>query len=445
MLDKQVRPNGPVVVDGIARLDVDGIAHWLVTALGRYRDEPVKAIVPVAHGAGVAALSGDRLAFAPLDYEQPIPAETMATYRAQRDPFSVTGSPALPDGLNLGSQLSWLDQLYPQQMSHATLLPWAQYWAWFLSGVKRSEVTSLGCHSDLWDPVKGIFSPLALRRGWADRFALIARAGARIGTLRPDLAERTGLRSDVGIHTGLHDSNAALLAARAFPEMRDGEGTVLSTGTWFIAMRSPGILVEPTVLPDDCDCLVNVDVETRPVPSARFMGGREIATVVERDEGRIDIDEDQPALMAAAADVVSSGAALLPTLAPGCGPFPRHEARWIGAPQGPLHRRAAAALYAALVADASLDLIGSKERLLIEGRFARSAVFARSLAALRTDTRVFTAEADNDVSFGALRLLAPGLAPAGALQDAKPAELDLKAYRALWRSEVDRDASKLPA
>ena len=117
-------------------------------------------------------------------------------------------------------------------------MPWAQYWSWLLSGVAASEVTSLGCHTDLWQPLARRPSDLAVKRGWSERFAPLRNAGAVLGPLRATWAERTGLSSSVQVHCGLHDSNAALLAARSFPQLASNESTVLSTGTWFIAMRT---------------------------------------------------------------------------------------------------------------------------------------------------------------------------------------------------------------
>lgn len=427
-------------MDGIRRLDTRGIGEWLVEGLARYRVHPIETIVPVGHGAGVVAIAGDELAFPPLDYEQPIPADVMAAYRAERDPFAVTGSPALPDGLNFGSQLYWLDRLYPGALATATLLPWAQYWAWFLSGAACSEVTSLACHSDLWSPGDGDFSPMAHRLGWADRFAPMARAAETVGHLRPEIATATGLPATAQVLAGIHDSNAALLAARGFDAIARKEATILSTGTWFIAMRLPDGQVSTAALSERRDCLINVDAYGWRVPSARFMGGREIELVIESDQNRIDIAADQPAITAAADGLIAAGTMLLPTLAPGFGPFPDGESRWIGEPATMLERRAAAALYAALVTDASLDLIGAGERLVIEGRFAGAELFVRALAALRPETRVYTASAENDVSFGALRLIDSSLAPAGELVPVAPLGLDLSAYRAAWRAAMEAQA-----
>ncbi|WP_404478501.1 FGGY-family carbohydrate kinase [Novosphingobium sp. BL-52-GroH] len=436
LLNRQVRRNAPVVIGAARHLDAEGIAAWLVRALAAYAGHPVRTIVPVGHGAGVAILRGGKLAAMPLDYELPIPTAVMARYRAQRDPFAVTGSPALPGGLNIGSQMWWLEQGNPAAFDSATLLPWAQYWAWFLTGNAVSEVTSMGCHSDLWVPATGSFSPMAERLGWADRFAPIARSGDVVGTLRPAIARQTGLPASVEVLAGLHDSNAALHAARGFAEIADNEATVLSTGTWFIAMRRPASDACALVLPEDRDCLVNVDLEGRAVPSARFMGGREIESVIELDTRRIDIKPDQPALVAAVPRLLAGGTMMLPTLAPGCGPFPHGANVWRAEPADWYARRAAMCLYAALVADTSLDLIGACETLLVEGRFGEAEVFVRALAALRPGTRVMTADAHNDVSFGALRLIDPTLRPAGDLRTIEPLDGDLQAYRDRWRTEI---------
>ena len=436
MLDRQVRPNAPVVVEGRQHLDAQGIGRWLIEALSHYAAHPVEAIIPVGHGAGVVAIRNGELAFLPLDYEQAIPDSVMAKYRGERDPFAVTGSPALPDGLNLGSQLYWLEELYPATIGEATLLPWAQYWAWFLSGRAVSEVTSLGCHSDLWAPAEAEFSPLAKRFGWADRFAPLARAGDSVCTLKPEIVAATGLPATVRVLAGLHDSNAALHAARGFEEIADRDLTVLSTGTWFIAMRRPDGSGDVGILPTGRDCLVNVDVEGCPVPSARFMGGREIESVIKIDTRRVDIKPDQPALLASVPALLANGSMLLPTLVPGCGPFPEGTGRWVNEPDDWFSRRAAMCLYAALVADVSLDLIGSRGCLLVEGRFAEAEVFVRALASLRPNTRVMAANAHNDVSFGALRLINPELRPQGDLRQVEPLDDDIPAYREGWRAAL---------
>jgi hypothetical protein len=127
----------------------------------------------------------------------------------------------------------------------------------------------------------------------------------------------------------------------------------------------------------------------------------------------------------------------LPTLTPGVGPFAVGEHRWVAAPDDPYARRAAACLYAALVTEVALEQIGTRERLLIEGRFAEAEVFVRALASLRPDLRVYVSNAHNDVSLGALRLLDPRIRPDGQLRLIAPLAVSLDAYRAVWREFAD--------
>jgi sugar (pentulose or hexulose) kinase len=272
--------------------------------------------------------------------------------------------------------------------------------------------------------------------GWAARFAPVVKAGDVIGTLGQDLAKRTGLPASARVYAGIHDSNAALMAARGFLEIARSEATVLSTGTWFIAMRLPASPVATADLPEARDCLVNVDAYGEPVPSARFMGGREIETLIELDTRQVDIKPDQPNLLEAVPGLIEKGAMVLPTLAPGCGPFPNGTGGWVNEPEDWYARRAGACLYAALMADTALDLIGSRETLLVEGRFAEAEVFVRALASLRPATNVFVANAHNDVSFGALRLIDPALRPQGTLRRIEPLSVNLESYQATWRAAI---------
>jgi len=440
LVARLTRPNERVQGPGYLALDAAGIEVWLATALADLgRRASIDAIVPVAHGAAVAVVRDGGLQLPPVDYENPLSASERDRYAAGRDPFELTGSPSLPDGLNLGSQIHLLETLRPDVFRPGTmLLLWPQYWAWRLCGQAASEVTSLGCHSDLWFPVTGEPSEMAHRRGWADMLPSLRWADECLGTLTREWVGRTGLSPNVRVYCGIHDSNAALLAARGFPEIAGREATVLSTGTWFVAMRTPTSRVDLAALPERRDCLVNIDVAGHAVPSARFMGGREIETLTGIDTRRIDIVPDQPRLLAALPLALREGARVLPTFAAGTGPFPHARGRWVHMPTDESSRRAVASLYAALMADASLDLIGSRERILVEGRFAEAQVFVRALARMRPDTSVFTANVQNDVSYGALRLLDPTLPPSCSLQRVLPLDIDLDECRAEWRAEAER-------
>jgi sugar (pentulose or hexulose) kinase len=204
-------------------------------------------------------------------------------------------------------------------------------------------------------------------------------------------------------------------------------------------MRSPAAPVDIAGLSESRDCLVNVDAAGSPVPSARFMGGREIELL--GGGARIDDPQRQPALLGALAAVLERGSMILPSFVPGSGPFPRGAGRWVLPPEDPVERLAAVCLYAALLADVSLDLIGTRERLLIEGRFARCELLTRSLAALRPQTTVYVASSESEVAFGALRLRHRELAPASRLTPVQPLRQRLEEYRLRWREAAAGQSS----
>jgi sugar (pentulose or hexulose) kinase len=449
------RPNQRVSAGVSVTLDVMGIERWLTAVLSEFAHlGPVESIVPVAHGAGAALVSKGRLLRAPLDYEWAGVGGDRAAYDRERDPFLVTGSPALPAGLNLGIQLHWLESQSLADFHNAQILPWAQCWSWLLSGVATSEVTSLGCHTDLWRPYEGEPSELAGRRGWADRFAPLAAADQVLGTLKPQWVKATGLPSAVKVYCGVHDSNAALLAARCHPAVEGHDATVLSTGTWFIAMRSPAaISASGLKLEESRDCLLNVDTRGRPVPSSRFMGGREIELAIAAHvpitghaptagyapmagpvptpaQTHANESNAEAAQRAAAISAIVSGQMILPSFVPGVGPFPHAVPRSVGIRSDADHS-ALALVYAALLADVSLDLIGSCDSVVIDGRFSASSAFTQTLASLRPTAVVLVGD-PNGVARGALRLANIATAPT-PLRQVAPLPLDLEDYRARWR------------
>jgi sugar (pentulose or hexulose) kinase len=436
-LETRVRRNEVVRAEQeYLALDVQGIDGWLAQTLSEFsRRAHIGAIVPVAHGAAAALLSQNRLFAHPMDYEDEPVRDERTEYDSLRDPFRHSGSPSLPQGLNLGFQLFRLERLTGPWPEDLRILPWPQYWAWRLSGVMASEVTSLGCHSDLWRPMERRFSDLAQCRGWANRFPPLRYAGDRLGTVTQEWVSRAGLAEDCVVLCGLHDSNSALVAARGHAEIAAGDATVLSTGTWFVAMRSTAAESAPGTqgLAEERDCLINADVHGMPVASARLMGGREAELLSAPDDNAVTEHFDAQRQIARLPDLLKSGAAALPSFVSGCGPFPHAVGSWRNRPADPAGLRSVIGLYLALMSDASLSLIESRDQLVIGGRFAEDPIYVGALAALRPQQRVFVSQSQDDVSFGALRLVHPHVSPRSRLTRIEPIRVDLQAFAEEWR------------
>lgn len=445
MIEKRSRLNERIVEDGLPRLDHRGIEHWLTEMLKEFAAKAeIDAIIPVAHGAAACLVDDDGLALTPLDYEATLPEAIRRDYEALRDEFGVTGSPCLPGGLNLGAQLFWLQTVKPDAFARGRIVTWPQYWAWRLSGVEATEVTSLGCHSDLWLPAAKRPSPMAVRLGWDKKLAPLHKASDVLGTVAESWRSSTGLPCHCRILCGIHDSNAALLAYRLHPEIGNRDCTVLSTGTWFIAMRSLSGAGENPRLAEQRDCLFNVDVAGNPVPSSRFMGGRE-AELIEAGEGSfVDVAGSADELLRLAKRIVDDGVFALPTFETGFGPYPRAVASWIGRPDDKMVRRAVAGLYLALMADCSLALIGAKGRCIIEGRFGSDPVFTQALASLRPGDSIFVSNALDNLAYGALGLVDGAVPAASEMTKVDRLDFDIAEYAERWR-ELAQGAEGVPS
>jgi sugar (pentulose or hexulose) kinase len=437
------RKNCPVKIGEYTALDVEGIKSWLEPALYTLvrQHGPIDAIIPVGHGAAAVIIKNGAIALPPMDYEQEIPADVRAQYDQERDQFPMTGSPSLPAGMNLGRQLAYLEKLHPTALSgDAQILLWPQFWAWVLCGNAASEVTSLGCHTDLWQPTTHQPSSLAITRGWSARLPSLRKAGDVLGKLSDHLMQKCQLKEDVNVYCGIHDSNAALLAARGLPEISGHEATILSTGTWFVAMRSPEprSYIDITKLDEHRDCLVNVDIHGQIIPSSRFMGGREIEILAGSDNYRIDLKADQRAMIERIDAVIAHEKMVLPNFSGRSGPYPKAAGKWINMPMERMEKQAAIALYAAMMADACLGLVEAQQRILVEGRFAASETFLRALASLRPSDTIMIASTETDVAFGALRLINPDARSDVQAHKVEPLPVDITAYHRRWKSEIDK-------
>jgi sugar (pentulose or hexulose) kinase len=412
-----VRQDGPY-----PHFDVEALWQFILEGLAAYqRDHGVDAISVTTHGACAALIdaSGD-LALPVLDYEFDGYGETANRYAALRPPFAETGSPHLPLGLNLGAQIFWQQQTFPEAFSRTIqILTYPQYWSFRLTGVAANEVTSLGCHTDLWSPVAHDYSSLVDKMGWRKLMAPLQRASQSLGFITADVTNKTGLKPETHVACGIHDSNASLvphLLVHAKPF------SVISTGTWVISMAIGG---KAPVLDERRDTLMNVNAFAEAVPSARFMGGREFQLVMAEDHPTIT-PEDVEA-------VLGKGIFLLPSIVQGSGPFADRKSRWIGEPT-PAERQVAASFYLALVTATCLDLIGADGETIVEGPFSSNPNFLDMLAIATGRPTATSQNASTGTTIGAALLLAPEKMPKipGTSRQVSNA-MPLLAYAKRWR------------
>lgn len=410
--------------------DVERTWTWLISTLRASKlSGTARSFVVAAHGAAAALVSGSSLVLPVLDYEFPGVNSVDEDYDTYRDPFSQTLSPNLPLGLNLGRQLFWLQCTFPGEFARTQfILMYPQFWAWKMTGKPSTEVTSLGCHTDLWLPSQDRFSDLAQARGWAQRFPEIVGAWSPIGLARPEICHETGLLAECEIYPGVHDSNASLLTH--MKERGSNPFTVVSTGTWVVVMARGGNVER---LDETEDMLGNIDIYRDVVPCARFMGGREFAHLAGEDGIGLEVGEGP------IERVVADGILALPGFASEGGPFRDVQ----GEIRGPLEdtreaKAALAGLYCALVTDYCLDQLGAQGDIIIEGSFASSQGFTRSLAAFRLAQAVYVSD-DRTGTVAGASLLAHWQKENSAPRrnHVRPfAVPSLQAYKLAWREAV---------
>ena len=411
---------------GIRVLDDAGLYAWMREALANAADEHrVEAVMFSGHGCTFALIAGGELVHPILDYEQEPPAGIAREIDQLVPPFAETYSPRLPLGFNYGRHILWLEKQAPDTFGRAEhILGYPQFWSWRFSGVPVSEVSYLGCHSHLWAPLRKDFSSLVDERGWRGKMPPFAGAGATLG--RVELTSASGRKHAIMVHNGVHDSNAALHCYRAAGHQ---SFTLVSTGTWVIVFNADCPL---EALDENRDMLANVSVDGVPTPTIRFMGGREFDVIRNGAAPRVTAADLQA--------VIERQVFALPSFAPG-GPVPETAGEIVRSVGSAAERAGLALLYVVLMTDLSLDLIGSRNTIIVDGGLVKTSLYAEVLAQLRPGQNLLSSDNPEGSAIGAAILARESrggtLAPVRWF-DTRPAGLaGLEQYRERWRAMVE--------
>jgi sugar (pentulose or hexulose) kinase len=185
------------------------------------------------------------------------------TYGGEVDFSSTTASPVL-GSLNSGMQLYRLKYEKPevfQKIKYVLHLP--QYLSYLITCKPFSDLTSIGCHTNLWD-----FT--------ANRYhAWVEMEG--IGPLLPPVASYSDISpasfpgTSYVVGAGLHDSSAALIPYLVnFSE----PFVLISSGTWCITLNP---FNHTPLTPEELskDCLCYLTYKGQPVKASRLFAGQE--------------------------------------------------------------------------------------------------------------------------------------------------------------------------
>lgn len=421
------RPNSVLDKAPYPHFDVDGHWQFLLKGLNDFnREFGVDGISVTTHGACVALLDGSgELATPILDYEHTAIQDIQEAYGNIRPRFEETGSPALSNGLNAGAQLFWLFQQDQTLLDRTqTILTYPQYWVHRLTGIATSDVSSLGCHTDIWNPFKKDYSSLVDKLAIRSKLAEPKNSNEIAGQILPEISKQINLPENTPVVCGVHDSNASL-----FPYLNSQTESfsVVSTGTWVITM---GIGNEEVGVAEHNETFINVDAFGNPVPSARFMGGREYEIMKPSLGGDYKSSD--------VSDTLEAGIMLLPAVEPSAGPFKGKNHKWLpnvpadNAPQ----RSIALSFYLALVTSVCLDAIEHKGKIVVEGPFAKNDLFL-SMLGVASESEVFVSSGQTGTSLGAAMLFLEEMPGPKNTKHASVASLSsstMRAYAEKWFS-----------
>lgn len=239
------------------------------------KDIEVKAINFSTYGASLVYIDEDGRPLTPLynylkTYPEPLKEQFYKNYGGEAAFSALTASPVL-GSLNSGMQLYRLKHERPalcNEVKYALHLP--QYMSYLLAGVPCSDITSIGCHTNLWDFQKNAYHSWVKKEKLTDKMAPLMPSNEVLPAVFP------GNNYSIGI--GLHDSSAALIPYLvSFHE----PFILISTGTWCISMNpfNSSPLTEAEL---EQDCLCYMTFQGKPVKSSRLFAGYEHELQVKR-------------------------------------------------------------------------------------------------------------------------------------------------------------------
>ncbi|HET9825039.1 MAG TPA: FGGY family carbohydrate kinase [Chitinophagaceae bacterium] len=255
--------------DGLPCEDVFALTNWIkqgVEAIARDGRFEIKEINFSAYGASFVYLDEHYGVIPPLyNYLKPFPEPLLQkfydTYGGRSEFSKATASPVLGN-LNSGMQLYRLKHEKPEvfeRIKYALHLP--QYLSFLLTASIHSDITSIGCHTNLWNFQESKYHRWVEQEGLREKLPEILSYNAIAGYWK----------ETVPIGVGLHDSSAALVPyLLCFNE----PFILLSTGTWCITLNP----FNHSMLSDQelqQDCLCYLSHQGKPVKASRLFAGYE--------------------------------------------------------------------------------------------------------------------------------------------------------------------------
>ncbi|HVK97379.1 MAG TPA: FGGY family carbohydrate kinase [Flavisolibacter sp.] len=247
------------------------------------KDFDLKAVQFTTYGASFVYVDEEGNAVAPLyNYLKPFPKDLKQqfyqTYGGEEKFSTETASPVLGN-LNSGMQLYRIKYERPElfkKIINALHLP--QYLSFLLTGKFTSDITSIGCHTNLWNFQKAAYHDWLQKESIEDKLPPIVSSDKAFDAINRSYK--------VGV--GLHDSSAALI-----PYLVNFQDpfVLISTGTWCISLN-PFNDTPLTVEELKLDCLCYLGYQGTPVKASRLFAGKEHEEQVKKIAEHFNVDAD---------------------------------------------------------------------------------------------------------------------------------------------------------
>ena len=274
--------------DGFACDDVDALAGWVQHALDEIITSPaysLKAVNFSTYGASFVHIDAEGRPVTPLyNYLKPF-SDTLkmkfyAQYGGEMNFALVTASPLLGN-LNSGLQIYRLKYEKPDLFSRIKYcLHLPQYMSYLITRRAYSDITSIGCHTGLWNFPQNRYHEWIYREGIAEKLAPIFPSDQAMPCNRKGKSLLAGV--------GLHDSSAALIPYLS----RFQEPFVLiSTGTWCISLN-PFNQTRLTPAELQQDCLSFMEYRGKPIKASRLFSGYEHERQIKLLASHFNVSED---------------------------------------------------------------------------------------------------------------------------------------------------------
>ena len=248
--------------------DINFLIFWFKKKLHSInKDYKIDSIITATHGAAFGLVGeNNKSLFGIMDYENDY-SSINNQFNDVLPKYKYTFSPNSEKGLSIGKQLLYLklkEKKIFNKVENILTLP--QYISWVFSKKLSSEISYLGNHTHLWNFRTNKFSSLIKKLKIENKFPKIKKAGSLLGHYILD--ERL-IKQKIKIYNGLHDSDAAY---SLFLKSSIKRFSLVSSGTHFVIMNSH---TSTKSLVENYDMYAGLDIFGKKVPTIRFMGGRE--------------------------------------------------------------------------------------------------------------------------------------------------------------------------